>query len=67
MSSPPWSLLLRLCHLVLSRGDIIADMHEDDSPYDEVRVSVSNLDDPDMPSTSLVSPSGSSDRDLRPD
>ena len=42
-------------------------MHEDDSPYDEVRVSVSNLDDPDMPSTSLVSPSGSSDRDLRPD
>jgi len=24
-------------------------MHEDDSPYDEVRASVSNIDDPDMP------------------
>ena len=39
----------------LDRGDIIADMQEDDSPYDEVRVSVSNLDDPDMPSTYTVS------------
>lgn len=24
-------------------------MHEDDSPYDEVRASVSNIDDPEMP------------------
>jgi len=31
------------------RGEIGADMHEDDSPYDEVRASVSNIDDPDMP------------------
>jgi hypothetical protein len=27
----------------------MADMDEDDSPYPEVRASVSNLDDPDLP------------------
>ncbi|CED82182.1 Sexual differentiation process protein ISP4 [Phaffia rhodozyma] len=31
------------------KGEIMADMHEDDSPYAEVRASVSNMDDPDMP------------------
>jgi hypothetical protein len=34
------------------RGEIMADMDEDDSPYAEVRASVSNLDDPELPGTS---------------
>lgn len=31
-------------------------MHEDDSPFDEVRASVSNIDDPDMPGASSLRP-----------
>jgi hypothetical protein len=34
------------------KGDIIADLEEDDSPYAEVRATVSNLDDFEMPGTS---------------
>jgi hypothetical protein len=37
------------------RGEIMADMVEDDSPYAEVRASVSNMDDPDLPGTSRLS------------
>jgi hypothetical protein len=33
----------------------MADMAEDDSPYPEVRASVSNLDDPELPGTFLGS------------
>lgn len=38
------------------KGDIIADLEEDDSPYAEVRATVSNLDDYDMPGESLTGP-----------
>lgn len=35
------------------RNEVEADMFEDDSPYEEVRASVSNMDDPEMPGTAL--------------
>jgi hypothetical protein len=35
----------------------MADMDEDDSPYAEVRASVSNMDDPDLPGMSARSSS----------